>query len=120
VVEPADAVEALAAVRERHHGDTVAGLDGRDVRADGDDVGGELVPEDLRVLRAGERVRLRRGDDRPGDELVQIGPADAAGSRPDQDLVVPRLARLGHVLDANVARGMEANGAHLRRCPVPR
>ena len=46
------------------------------------DVAGELVPEDLRVLRAGQRVRLDGRHDRAGDVLVQVGAADAAGRRP--------------------------------------
>ena len=42
------------------------------------DVAGELVPEDLRVLRSGQRVRLDGRHDRAGDVLVQVGAADAA------------------------------------------
>ena len=57
-----------------------------DLGADRDDVGRELVAEDLRQLGAGQRVRLGRGDDRPGDVLVQVGAADPAPARLDQHL----------------------------------
>ena len=59
--------------------------------ADRDDVARELVPEDLRVLRAGQRVRLDGRDDRPGDVLVQVGAADAAGRDAHDDLAGARL-----------------------------
>jgi len=42
----------------------------RHTRPDRNHVTRELVAEDLRILRAGQRMRLHGGHDRPGDVLV--------------------------------------------------
>ena len=67
----------------------------RHAGADRDDVARELVAEDLRVLRAGQRVRLDGRHDRAGHVLVQVGAADAAGHDADDDLARARRGRLG-------------------------
>ena len=112
VRQAAQAVAAAPAEDERHDRHAVAGGGARDALADRDDLAGELVPEDLRVLRAGQRVRLGGRDDRAGDVLVQVGAADAARRDPDRELARARRGRLGDVLDAQVAGGVEAERAH--------
>ena len=72
------------------------------------------MAEDLRQRGAGQLVRLDRGHDRTGDELVQISAADAAQQRLDQCLVRLELAfRRGDGLDPDVTLGMETYSLHL-------
>jgi hypothetical protein len=54
----------------------------------------ELVSENLRVLRSGQRVRLDRCHDRPSYILVEIGAADAARRDANDNLIVERFAWL--------------------------
>jgi hypothetical protein len=112
VLEPAAAVRALPAVRERHDRHTVALRDSGDSGSDGDDLARELVAEDLWVLCSGQRMRLYRRDDRTRGVLVQIRAADAARRNTYHDVVGARRARLSHVLDPEVARTVEAEGLH--------
>ena len=70
------------------------------------------MPEDLRQLRSGERVRLDRCDDRAGDVLVQVGAADPGPARGDDDLGRLEPVRLGDILDPEVSCGVEAKRFH--------
>jgi hypothetical protein len=112
VLEAAATVRAAAAIGQRHDRDAVAFANGRDARSGRDDLAGELVPEDLRVLRAGEWMRLDGRHDRPGRVLVQVGSADAARRDADDDLAWIRRPGLRNVLDAEIPRPVEAERAH--------
>lgn len=121
VVLTAAAEVAAAAEEERHDRDAVAGRHVGHLGADRGDVRRELVAEDLRQLGAGQRVRLGRRDDRPGDVLVQVGAADPAPARADQDLGRAEVAGgLGHLLDADVLDAVVAGGAHHSPAPITR
>ena len=117
VLEPAPAVRAVPAVHKRHDRDPIALGNARHARTGCHDVAGELVAEDLRVLRPGQRMGLDRRDDRPRNVLVQVGAADSAGCDPYNDFAGVGRGRLGHLLDAEVARGMEAKRAHVPTTP---
>ena len=119
MLQPALAIGAVTAVRERHDRDAISLADACHARTDGHDVARELVPEDLRVLRSGQRVRLDGCHDRAGDVLVQVGAADAAGDDPDDDLARARRGRLGDLLDPEVVRCVEAKCPH-RLLPAAR
>ena len=108
MLESTSAVGAGAAIGQRHDRDSIPFFDAGDSRADRDDVARELVTEDLRVLGSGERMRLDRRHDRPGDVLVQIRAADAARGDPDDDLALTWRERLGHFLDSEVSCRVEA------------
>ena len=96
MLQPALAVGAMTAVGERHDRDSVALADAGDARAGRNDVACELVPEDLRILRSGQRVRLDGRHDRSGHVLMQIGAADTARHDPDDYLpACDRRGRLG-------------------------
>ena len=112
VLQPTAAVRAPAAVRERHDRHAVALAHARHAGADSDHVAGELVPEDLRILRTRERMRLDGGHDRACRVLVQVRAADAARRDAHDDLAVAGIGRLGHVLDAEVPGSMEAKSSH--------
>jgi hypothetical protein len=112
VLETAPAVLTAAAVDEGHHGHAVALPHVRDLPTDGDHLGRELVSEDLRKVRAGERVRLDRGHDRSCQVLVQVGAADPAPARRHDDLCRERDGRLRHVFDLELSTGVEAEGPH--------
>ena len=112
MLKAALAIGTAAAIGEGHDRDPVTLRDARHTRARGDDVSREFVPEDLRVLRTGERVRLDGGHDRAGDELVQVRAADPTGGRPDEDLPRSRRRRLLNILDPEVARRVEAESLH--------
>ena len=112
MLQPALAVGAMAAVGERHDRDSVALADAGDARAGRNDVACELVPEDLRILRSVQRVRLDRRHDRAGHVLMQIGAADTARHDPDDDLARARRGRLGDLLDADVMRRVESECPH--------
>ena len=112
MLQAALAVGAVAAVGERHDRDAISLAHARHAGADRHDIAGELVPEDLRVLRPGQRVRLDGRHDRSGEVLVQVGAADAAGDDPDDDLAATRGRRLGDLLDAQVVRCVESERAH--------
>ena len=101
----AHAEVALAAEHVRQHRAAIADPDGGDVRADLEDVGRELVAEDLRQV-------LVRDEPPPTLVLVQVGPADAAEPRPHADLVGPDVGRSSDLLDAQVVHAMEAGGVH--------
>ena len=58
MLQPAPAIRAVAAVGERHDRNAIPLADAADIPARRNDVARELVTEDLRVLRAGEGVRL--------------------------------------------------------------
>ena len=118
MLQPAPAIGAVPAVGERHDRDAVALADTGDARADRNDVARELVPEDLRILRSVQRVRLDRCHDRTGHVLMQIGAADAARHDPDDDLPRARRGRLGDLLDADVMRRVESQCPH-RLGPPP-
>src|SRR5262249_12705870 len=90
----------------------IADGDARDRGADGDDLTRKLVTEDLRVLGAGERVRLDRRNYRAGDVLVEVGSTDPAGRDPKQDIPADRRRRLGDVLDPEISRGVEPERLH--------
>ena len=77
----------------------VAGCGGGDPRADRHHLGRELMAEDLRIDRTGQRVRARRRDDRSGDVLVQVGTADAARGYLDHDITRTRsrIVDRGHL-----------------------
>ena len=122
MLQPALAIGAVTAVGERHDRDAIPLADAGHAGADRHDVARELVPEDLRVLRSGQRVRLDRRHDRAGHVLVEIGAADAAGDDPDDDLAGARRGRLGDLLDPEVVRCVEAECAHRLgpHCPSAR
>ena len=88
-------------------------VDARDAGADRDDVARELVPEDLRVLRAGERDAARRAS-RSGPRRTRAGPCrrcrtSRPGRRPRPS---PGSGGSGDVLDSEVAGGVEAKRPH--------
>src|SRR5262245_51276099 len=103
------AEEARAAEERRVDGDAVALADGRldRLRAEGDDLAGELVPADQRIGR--EEVAL---------EDVLVGPADSAGGDAHENLVRPGLGigRLPHVelAPALVVRGLHLTAPNVR------
>jgi len=106
------AIGAGAAIRQRHDRNAISFCDAGDSRPDCQDIAGELVAEDLRVLRSSEGMRFDWRHDRTCDVLVQIGAADAAGDNPDNDLPFTRCRWLGDFLDSEVARLVEAKGPH--------
>ena len=108
VLQPAPTVRALAAVGERHDRDAIPFPRAGHAGPGRHDVSRELVPKDLRVLRSGQRMRLDRRDDRAGHVLVQIGAADATRDDSDDDLPDAGCGRLGHLLDPEITRGVEA------------
>ena len=117
VVLAEPAVVAVPAVDERHHRRSVAGLDVGDADPDFEDLGGELVPEHLRVRRPRQRVWVDGRDDRAVGVLVDVGAADPAPQRGDEHLSVRRSRRLVDVLDADVAAVVVDGSSH--RPPLP-
>ena len=113
VVEPAPAVVAGTAVEQRHDRYPLTDPHLGHVGPDLHDLCGELVPEDLRELRAIEPVRLAGDDDRPHGVLVQIRTADAAPERADEHLTRSGRRRVGDVLDADVVLPMEHRCLHV-------
>ena len=71
------------------------------------------MPEQKWERLAGDGVggSGRRDEDRPGEVLVQVGAADAAPVDLHLHAAGPHV-RLGHVLEADVARTMEHGGFH--------
>jgi hypothetical protein len=112
VLESATAVRARPAVRQRHDGDPISLANRSNVGADGHDLACELMPEDLRVLRAGEGVRIDGSDYGAGDVFVQVRPTDAARGDADDDVAGTGRTWLADILDAQIARGMETKGLH--------
>ena len=114
----AQMVEAAAAVIvvERHHErldrDSVAFADPSHIAADLDDLGGELVTENLRQHRAGEFVLRGGRHDRAAGEFVQVRAADAAGQRLDEHLRVAERVRRWNVFNAHVLLGVEPHCFH--------
>src|SRR6185503_19288839 len=76
--------------------------------------------ENLRVLRAGEGVRLDRSYDRPCNVLVQIRAANAACRHANDHLVGTRLGWFGHLLDSEISCLVKAKRAHTHRPVVGR
>ena len=110
--EVALSIVVLARADLRLDGDPVAGLDRLDPWTDRDHAAGELVTEDLRQQRAAVGVRRLRGEDGPGFELVQVGSADSAEGRRDDDFAVAGLRRLGRILDPKVVLAVVTSGFH--------
>lgn len=115
MLEPVPARAAAPAEDERHDPDAISGSDVADAGTHGDHLAGELVPEDLRRTRAGERVRNDRNRARPARILVQVGATDPTAARRDEHLAVGRLTRRENSLDANVASPVEARRPQSRR-----
>jgi hypothetical protein len=70
MLQPSLAVKAVAAVCERHDRDAIPLYHPSYVVADCHNIAGELMPEDLRILRAGQRVRLDGRHDWTRDVFV--------------------------------------------------
>ena len=102
------------AAAERHHRHAVAARERVDVGADLDDLGRQLVAEDLRHVTAGQRMRLDGRPQRSRRVLVDIGAADAGEHRRDQHLAAGRATGCLHLLVPDVLGGMETERAHLR------
>ncbi len=117
MLQPALAIGAVTAVRERHDRHAISLADARDAWTDRHHVARELVPEDLRVLCPGQRVRLDRRHDRTGHVLVEIGTADPARDNADDDVARTRRRRLGDLLDPEVVCRVKAERPHLLRPP---
>jgi len=115
VVRVADRLDAARAGGERHRDDARAALErALRVRPEVEHLGAELVPHDHVARRVeGEwQARLTRRVNHLGrmPERVQVGAADAAGERADED-----LARAGHGLGDRVHHQLRVphhRGAH--------
>ena len=59
-----------------------------------DDLSREFVPQNLRICRARQGMRLDRRHDRPGDVLMQISAADPTGGYANDHFVTCWIGRL--------------------------
>ena len=112
MVEAAAAVVVVERHDERLDRDSVAFADPFHIAADLDDLGGELMTENLRQHRAGEFVRCCRRHDRAAGEFVQVRAADAAGQRLDEHLRVAERVRRRNVFNAHILLGVEPHRFH--------
>ena len=120
MVEAAAAVIVVERHDERLDRDSVAFADPSHIAADVDNLGGELMAQNLRQHRAGKFVPRRRRDDRTAGEFVQVRAADAAGSRLDQHLRVAKRAGRRDVFHAYVLLGVEPHRFHGFSSQLPR
>ncbi len=88
MVEAASAVVIVKRHDERLNRNSVAFADPSHVAADVDNLGGELVSQNLRQHCAGEFVLSGWRYDRTASKFVQVRAADAAGQRLDEHLGV--------------------------------
>ena len=99
-----EAVRAGAAGPARRDRDPVADREALDAFPECDDPPGDLVAEDHRLAQP-------HGAEAAVVEVVQVGAADAAGL--DRDLDLAGAGGLGlALLDAEILRGMDDDGAH--------
>src|ERR1700692_4423624 len=113
MVETASAVVIVQRHDERLNRDSVAFADPSHVAADVDNLGGELVSQNLRQHRAGEFVWRGRRHDRTASEFVQVGAADAACQRLDEHLGVAEQIWRWNVFDANILLGIKPDCFHV-------
>jgi hypothetical protein len=112
MLQAAPAIGAVAAVSEGHDRCAVSHLDARHLSANRDDLTGELMTEDLGVLRPRQRMRLDRSDDRPGDILVEVRAANPTGGDLQHDLPGSWVRRRGHFLDPEIPRSVKSKCLH--------